>query len=64
MIYLYHADLYSDLWKSGLYFRPAKISLMTKETISKMTDVELWDFKVKVLQKLFQSSFEFRDRGN
>ena len=60
MIYLY----YADLWKSDVYFRPAKISLMAKETISKMTDVELWDFKVKVLQKLFQSSFEFRDRGN
>ena len=22
-IYLYHGDLYSDLWKSDLYFRPA-----------------------------------------
>ena len=22
-IYLYHDDLYSDLWKSDLYFRPA-----------------------------------------
>ena len=22
-IYLYHGDLYSDLWKSDLHFRPA-----------------------------------------
>ena len=21
-IYLYHGDLYSDMWKSDLYFRP------------------------------------------
>ena len=25
-IYLYHGDLYSDLWKSDLYFRPAGFS--------------------------------------
>ena len=24
-IYLYHGDLYSDLWKSDLYFRPAAL---------------------------------------
>ena len=23
-IYLYHGDLYPDLWKSDLYFRPAE----------------------------------------
>ena len=23
-IYLYHGDLYSDLWKSDLYFRPTE----------------------------------------
>ena len=24
-IYLYHGDLYSDMWKSNLYFRPTSI---------------------------------------
>ena len=26
-IYLYHGDLYSDLWKSDLYFRPTGITV-------------------------------------
>ena len=24
-IYLYHSDLYSDLWKTDLHFRPAAL---------------------------------------
>ena len=27
-IYLYHGDLYSDLWKSDLYFRPAAFAFL------------------------------------
>ena len=26
-IYLYHGDLYSDLWTSDLYFRPTGITV-------------------------------------
>ena len=27
MAYLYHGDLYSDLWKSDLHFRPAILAV-------------------------------------
>ena len=55
-MHLYHADLYSDLWKSYLYFRPAKKSLMAKETISEMTEVEL-------KRKLYEAAVRFFDKS-
>ena len=31
---LYHGDLYSDLWKSDLYFRPVAYSQCVKKVLS------------------------------
>ena len=33
--YLYHGDLYSDLWKSDLYFGPAVLSMWETQQGSK-----------------------------
>ena len=33
-IYLYHGDLYSDLWKSDLNFRPAGITVTHRRQLT------------------------------
>ena len=35
-LYLYHGDLYSDLWKSDLYFSPA--------ALQPLNQVEAWGY--------------------
>ena len=44
-IYLYHGDLYSDLWKSDLHFRPAvTIRPGTLKVLSSITGSNWFSF--------------------
>ena len=38
-IYLYHGNLYSDLWKGDLYFRPAAIPELSQLSIFQMSEL-------------------------